>query len=178
MNIYALISIWKSHQFHHYYNGKKGKYRRKYIRRIARDLIRHVVHVTQQILVYNFDRFLERKWLHTWGPFYWPELTLIPAWMGNHMPRKWGKKLFIHSQTSTVIPLKHSRLIPMYNARFILWPSSLSSPIRMGRERRWPRWIKKALHIGNKRLCIEVWEYVGNFILHFRMYVITYPCWN
>ena len=25
---------------------------------------------------------------------------------------------------------KHSRLIPMYNARFILWPPSLSSPIR------------------------------------------------
>ena len=24
-------------------------------------------------------------------------------------------------------PLKHSRLLPMYNARFILWPSSLSS---------------------------------------------------
>ena len=26
------------------------------------------------------------------------------------------------------IPKDHSRLIPMYNARFILWPSSLSSP--------------------------------------------------
>ena len=53
---------------------------------------------------------------------------------------------------------QHSRLIPMYNARFILWPPSLSSPIRknfflvMGRERRWPRWIKKALHIGIKQL--------------------------
>ena len=47
----------------------------------------------------------------------------------------------------------HSRLIPMYNAHFILWPSSVSSPIRnMGRERRWPRWIKKASHIGSKRL--------------------------
>ena len=57
-------------------------------------------------------------------------------------------------------PWHHSRLIPMYNARFILWPPSLSSPIRkkfflnMGRERRWPRWIKKALHIGIKRLCL------------------------
>ena len=47
----------------------------------------------------------------------------------------------------------HSRLIPMYNARFILWPPSLSSPINMGRERR-PRWIKKALHIGIKRLWV------------------------
>ena len=47
----------------------------------------------------------------------------------------------------TVIALhhKHSRLIPMYNARFILWPPSLSSPINMGRERRWPRWIKKGV---------------------------------
>ena len=27
----------------------------------------------------------------------------------------------------------------------------------MGRERRWPRWIKKALHIGIKRLCIKSW---------------------
>ena len=55
--------------------------------------------------------------------------------------------------------IKHSRLIPMYNARFILWPPSPSSPIRknfflnMGKERRWPRWIKKASHIGSKRLC-------------------------
>ena len=37
-------------------------------------------------------------------------------------------------------------------AGFILWPPSLSSPIRMGRERRWPRWIKNASHIGSKRL--------------------------
>ena len=50
----------------------------------------------------------------------------------------------------------HSRLIPMYNARFILWPPSLSS--NMGRERRWPRWIKKALHIGIKRL----WQMASN----------------
>ena len=41
----------------------------------------------------------------------------------------------------------------MYNARFILWPPSFSSPCwNMGRERRWPLWIKKALHIGIKRL--------------------------
>ena len=39
----------------------------------------------------------------------------------------------------------HSRLIPMYNARFILRPPSFSSPIRKGRERRWPRCIKKGV---------------------------------
>ena len=53
-----------------------------------------------------------------------------------------------------ILHADHSRLIPMYNARFILWPPSLSSPIRkkfflshvdMGRERRWPRWIKKGV---------------------------------
>ena len=32
------------------------------------------------------------------------------------------------SQSEWATP--HSRLIPMYNARFILWPPSLSSPIR------------------------------------------------
>ena len=43
-------------------------------------------------------------------------------------------------------PQQHSRLIPMYNARFVLWSPSLSSPIKkMGRERRWPRWIKKGV---------------------------------
>ena len=30
--------------------------------------------------------------------------------------------------------VNHSRLIPMYNARFILWPPSLSSPIRIWEE--------------------------------------------
>ena len=48
----------------------------------------------------------------------------------------------------------------MYNARFILWPPSLSSPIRYGRERRWPRWIKKASHIGSKRLWSPHTKYV------------------
>ena len=46
----------------------------------------------------------------------------------------------------------HSRSIPMYNARLILWPPSFSSCIRnflnMRREWRRPRWIKKTLHIG------------------------------
>ena len=43
-------------------------------------------------------------------------------------------------------PLNHSSLTPMYNARFILWPPSLSSPfLNMGRERRWPLWIKKGV---------------------------------
>ena len=55
----------------------------------------------------------------------------------------------------------HSRLIPMYNARFILWPPSFSSPYwNMGRERRWPLWIK--------RRCISVssdcWQYALNLV--------------
>ena len=38
---------------------------------------------------------------------------------------------FIHLFNTTMsMPCTHSRLIPMYNARFILWPPSLSSPIR------------------------------------------------
>ena len=24
---------------------------------------------------------------------------------------------------------------------------------------------------------VEVWEWLSNFIPHFKMYVITYPCW-
>ena len=44
----------------------------------------------------------------------------------------------------------------MYHARFILWPPSLSSPVLESRERRWPRWIKKALHIGIKRLWLTI----------------------
>ena len=33
-------------------------------------------------------------------------------------------------ETCELVHVDHSRLIPMYNARFILWPPSLSSPIR------------------------------------------------
>ena len=39
--------------------------------------------------------------------FYWHGLTLIPAWVSDHIPsRLRGMKLLIHSQTSTVAPLK------------------------------------------------------------------------
>ena len=34
-----------------------------------------------------------------------------------------------------------------------VWPFS-NFFLNIGRERRWPRWIKKASHIGSKRLCI------------------------
>ena len=34
--------------------------------------------------------------------------------------------MFLYS----IVYIFHSRLIPMCNARFIMWPSSLSSPIR------------------------------------------------
>ena len=31
----------------------------------------------------------------TWGPFYWHDLTLIPVWIGNHMPSKvWDEIIF------------------------------------------------------------------------------------
>ena len=43
----------------------------------------------------------------------------MPAWISNHMPRKVWVKLFIHSQTSTVAPLKFGnwKIIPptLYN---------------------------------------------------------------
>ena len=35
-------------------------------------------------------------------PFYWHELSLIPAWIRNHMPVKCEMKLLIHSWTSMV----------------------------------------------------------------------------
>ena len=43
-----------------------------------------------------------------WDLFYQHGLTLIPAWISNHIPGpgKCGMKLLIHSQTSTVAPLK------------------------------------------------------------------------
>ena len=40
------------------------------------------------------------------GPFYQHGLTLIPAWMNNFIHYKCGMKLFIHSQTLAVAPLK------------------------------------------------------------------------
>ena len=36
-----------------------------------------------------------------------------------------------------------------------VWPFS-NFFLNIGRERRWARWIKKASHIGSKRLCLEV----------------------
>ena len=41
------------------------------------------------------------------GPFYTDGLTSIPAWISDHM--KCGMKLLIHSQTSTVAPLKFGK---------------------------------------------------------------------
>ena len=38
-------------------------------------------------------------------PFYWHGLTLITAWINNHMPRKVWDELIIHSQILTVAPL-------------------------------------------------------------------------
>ena len=40
------------------------------------------------------------------GPFYWHDLTLISAWIRNYIHYKVSDKLFIHSQTSMVAPLK------------------------------------------------------------------------
>ena len=40
-----------------------------------------------------------------------------------------------------------------YTTPVLLCGHRRSSLLNMGRERRWPRWIKKALHIGIKRLC-------------------------
>ena len=32
---------------------------------------------------------------NTWGPFYWHGLTLIPAWMSNHLPSKmWDEIIY------------------------------------------------------------------------------------
>ena len=47
----------------------------------------------------------------TWGPFYKHGLTLIPAWIRNCIHIKCGMKLLIHSQTSTVQPLKFGNVI-------------------------------------------------------------------
>ena len=43
---------------------------------------------------------------YTWGPLYQHGLTLIPAWISNHMHSKVWDELSINSQTSTVAPLK------------------------------------------------------------------------
>ena len=40
------------------------------------------------------------------GPFYYYGLTLIPAWISNHMPIKCGMEILIHYLTSTVAPFK------------------------------------------------------------------------
>ena len=40
------------------------------------------------------------------GPFYWHGLTLIPAWISNYIHYELRDNILIHSQTSTVQPLK------------------------------------------------------------------------
>ena len=42
----------------------------------------------------------------TWGSFYWHGLTLITVWINNYINLKCEMELLIHSQTSTVQPLK------------------------------------------------------------------------
>ena len=42
----------------------------------------------------------------TRGPFYQRELTLIPAWMSNHIHYKMWNELSINSKTPTVTQLK------------------------------------------------------------------------
>ena len=68
--------------------------------------------------------------------------------------------------------LLHSRSIPMYNIRFILWPPSFSSRIRnMGRERRWPRWIKKRRSISVSTTV----DYLSMLGLKFNSFSKSYP---
>ena len=49
--------------------------------------------------------------LVTWGPFYSHALTLIPAWIKNHMPLKVRDESTYLSQTSTVQPFGNGYVI-------------------------------------------------------------------
>ena len=65
----------------------------------------------------------------TWTLFSWHELSLIPAWISNHMPCKvWDEITY---------------RFPNFNGA-----------------------------------TVEVWERISNFIPHFTMGVIIYPCWH
>ena len=65
---------------------------------------------------------------HQWS-LYWHGLTLIPAWISNHMLSKvWDEITYPY---------------PNFNGR-----------------------------------TVEVWEWISNFITHYIMDVIAYPCWD
>ena len=44
--------------------------------------------------------------IYTEGPFYWHDLTLIPARISNHMHSNVWDEIFTYSKNSTVTPLK------------------------------------------------------------------------
>ena len=73
--------------------------------------------------------------MHAGIVIWWLHLVSVDDKRSRHSRRMRNPQFCVSGKRPIVvwslgIASNHSRLIPMYNARFILWPSSLSSPIR------------------------------------------------
>ena len=77
---------------------------------------------------------------------HWFLTTAIVLLKGRHWPHNMSFQQGMSPQS-----LDTDVQRPFYSVAIV----ALLPFLNMGRERRWPRWIKKASHIGSKRLCMS-----------------------